>query len=360
MRQIGFGIQLFHGHSADRTLELARRAAWEGTVDRIWLPDHFGYEQVLVTLAALAGQVPVNLGTAANHPFARNPMELAAGFSALTHLAREREVAVGIGAGAPTSEVFRKRDRLAMVRETILILRELFAGRSVRGAQFPHLAGFFNLREEIPLTLRVPPARPLPIYVAAAGEKMLGIAGELGDGLIISSYSFPTTVVRRGTLARAVALTDAKRKERRKAEPFHKSLHWHISVSRDGDRAREHARASIAMTLAGKSAETLAEWGVAPGQAEAIRAAFRRGVGVEEMGSLVSPAVVEETGLIVAGTPGECVAQFKEVLALTRGLGFDSIDMTLPLGPEMEEAIELLAKEVIPEVSRAAAESWQD
>jgi hypothetical protein len=41
--------------------------------------------------------------------------------------------------------------------------------------------------------------------VAAAGPETLKIAGELGDGLILSNLSFPAALIRQGGLADAMA-----------------------------------------------------------------------------------------------------------------------------------------------------------
>ena len=93
--------------------------------------------------------------------------------------------------------------------------------------------------------LRVPPARPLEIFVAAAGPQTLKIAGELGDGLIVSNLSFPTALVREGALA------DAMEKLSERRRPFTRVLHLHVSVARDGDAARRFCRRMAANSLIG-------------------------------------------------------------------------------------------------------------
>jgi probable F420-dependent oxidoreductase len=74
---------------------------------------------------------------------------------------------------------------LTRVRETVAILRQSlsgartdFAGRTVRSRGF---------------RLGSVPARPLPIYLGALREKMLALAGEVGDGLVVNL--FPVTAL---------------------------------------------------------------------------------------------------------------------------------------------------------------------
>ena len=67
--------------------------------DKVWVPDHLTYENVFVILAAIIGQTDAHVGTSVVQPFSRTPVDLASSFAALAHLAGERGVTVGIGAG---------------------------------------------------------------------------------------------------------------------------------------------------------------------------------------------------------------------------------------------------------------------
>ena len=109
--------------------------------------------------------------------------------------------------------MIRKHNRVGMTREMILFLREMFAGRKISLGQFPTLVEFFHLDPLAQAFLRLPPARLPDIFVAAAGPKMLELAWNIGDGLIISNLSFPTALVRQGALD--LAMTNSRKRAAR-------------------------------------------------------------------------------------------------------------------------------------------------
>jgi alkanesulfonate monooxygenase SsuD/methylene tetrahydromethanopterin reductase-like flavin-dependent oxidoreductase (luciferase family) len=82
----------------------------------------------------------------------------------------------------------------------------------------------------------------------------------------------------------------------------------------------------------------------------AIKNASRQGKSVEEMDALISDQLIEESGIIIAGTPEECVAQLDEILRAAKPYRFDIVDIASPLGPNWDEAIDLICQEIIPEL----------
>jgi alkanesulfonate monooxygenase SsuD/methylene tetrahydromethanopterin reductase-like flavin-dependent oxidoreductase (luciferase family) len=72
------------------------------------------------------------------------------------------------------------------------------------------------------------------------------------------------------------------------------------------------------------------------------------------MDSLISDQVIAESGVIIAGTPDECIRQLDAMLRAAKPYGFDIIDIASPLGPDWNEAIDLICREIIPELNRQA------
>jgi hypothetical protein len=89
-------------------------------------------------------------------------------------------------------------------------------------------------------------------------------------------------------------------------------------------------------------------------RAAAIEDAFNRGTSVSEMGSLVDDRFIDESGIVIAGTPAQCIAQLDEVLRLAKPYKFDIVDMATPLGPDLNEAIDLICQEILPELQSRA------
>jgi 5,10-methylenetetrahydromethanopterin reductase len=349
-----FGIQLFPSYTAPELVSYAKRALSQYPFDTVWLPDHLSYENVFVSLAALITQTEAHVGTSVTHPFGRTPVDLAASFATLSHLAGERGITVGLGTGAATSNMIRKQRRVETVREMALFLREIFAGGKASFRAFPNLTDFFRLDPAAQAVLHLPPAQPPKIFVAAGGPELLRLAGELGDGLILSNFSFPTALIRQGALGFALAKVEEGRRHQNRARPFTKVLHLHVSVARDGARAKRFSKriASITLVESRFSHERVRQLGFPAERAAAIQNAFNQGTNVNEMEPLVADQLIEESGIVIAGTPEECLAQLDEVLRLAKPYGFDVVDMASPLGPDLNEAIDLLCQEILPELCR--------
>lgn len=164
----------------------------------------------LVLAATVTGTA--RLGTAIVSTYTRTPSVIAMHAVALDEVAPGR-VCLGLG----SSSVVIVQDwngipfakPLQRVRDTIQVLRPMLAGEKVT-AQLPTLSvnGFRLAR---------PPANPVPIYVGALREKMLRLAGELADGVILNflgpnDVAKPIQVVRQaaqqaGRNPRAVEIT---------------------------------------------------------------------------------------------------------------------------------------------------------
>ena len=361
MPDMRFGIQLFPWHTAPQMVAYARRALSQFPFHRVWVPDHLTYENVFVVLASIIAQSDARVGTSVTHPYLRTPVDLASSFAALAHLAGERGVTVGIGSSAVTSDMIRKQRRVTMVRETILFLRRLFAGQKATLGEFPSLADFFHLDPAAQALLHLPPSRPPEILVAAAGPQMMRLAGELGDGLILSNFSFPTALVRQGELESPMAIVQEARRSQDGGRPFTKVLHLHVSVARDGNQARRFSKrlSTVALVQSNYPREKLVKLGISVDQATTIENAYRQGTGFDAMETLVTDRLIEESGIIAAGTPEECISKLDELLRLAKPYRFDMVDIATPLGPNLDEAIDIICQEIIPELQRRS-HSYQE
>ena len=81
---------------------------------------------------------------------------------------------------------------------------------------------------------------------------------------------------------------------------------------------------------------------------ERVREAYVNGLGVDEAAKRVSDKLLQDAGFIVAGTPKEVLAKCEAILPLVREAGIDQLVIGVPLGPNVPEALDLIAKEIIP------------
>ncbi len=168
-----------------RTVAGAAAAAEAAGFDVVWTLDSPLLAGRLLdpylALAAMAQATRrIGLGVAVTNPFIRHAIATACAALSLDDLGEGRAL-LGIGSGDSAMRTLGHEGadggggthagRRDAVRETVRILADIFAGKAVtlRGRTFALDA----------------PRRPIPLYVAATGPRMLELAGELADGVII-------------------------------------------------------------------------------------------------------------------------------------------------------------------------------
>ncbi len=157
------------------------------TADRCGYSDAWSFESFSTdgfTPLAAAAMVSerMRLGTAIIPVFTRPPALIAMSAATVNQLSGGRYV---LGLGISTPNIVEQwmgvpfEHPHARLRETVAAIRAMFRGEKVTMAgKTVRINGF---RMDIPAD-----AAPPPIYIGAQGSKMLRLAGELGDGLIVN------------------------------------------------------------------------------------------------------------------------------------------------------------------------------
>lgn len=189
----------------------------------------------------------ITLGTAVTNPYGRPPFLLANAFATLDELSGGRMV-LGIGAGnaqrmqgrlglAPTKP-------LKVVRDAVQEIRRLW-GHGQRSS-----LGYGPSRASI------------PIMIAAVQEKMLRLAGEVGDGVIFSKASSPEFILQ------AMKHVTRGRRSRRARNRF--DVVALITCILDEDESRAEAAAK----------RQIVGWLVRPGRGELLLRSIGRDTGL--------------------------------------------------------------------------------
>ena len=155
--------------------------------DDLWLADAEGLEDPLTLAAALGVACPrVRLCTGIVPVFNRPPPLLATAVVAAEARAPGRVV---LGLGASTPNMVERwyglpYDKpLTRVRETVALLRSILAGeKTAFDGQTLRSHGF---------QLKSIPTQPVPIVLGAIGGKMLELAGEVADGVLLNDFTPP-------------------------------------------------------------------------------------------------------------------------------------------------------------------------
>jgi len=166
---------------ASQCVDLARRAEQEWGYEALWLAETGGAESFALAGALATATTSVDIGTAIVPTYNRTPAVLASGAGTVAQLSGDRFI---LGLGTSSHAIIEQwngvpfEKPLARVRDTVAILRQALAGEKTRyDGETLHSHGF---------RCGAMPARPVKIYLAGLREKMLQLAGEIGEGLIIN------------------------------------------------------------------------------------------------------------------------------------------------------------------------------
>jgi probable F420-dependent oxidoreductase len=195
----------------DLAIESARLAEQCG-YRSFWTAETTGPEAFSLLAAAGAAAPSLDLGTGVLALQLRTPMLVAMAGATLQALQAEREVLLGVGISSP---VVTQRwhgvpysDRpLAQVREYLTLLRLCLSGEKV------DFAGDFYQVKGFRLGVRLGDRRP-QIVLGALNPKMLALAGELADGVLLnylpaSHVPWSVAQVRAGGAATVYAYVHA-------------------------------------------------------------------------------------------------------------------------------------------------------
>ena len=172
-----YGLTIWLDQPLDAVTELAVAAEDAGFAD-VWLPDHYFLRDVYAAQALIAARTTtLRLATGIAAIQLRHPALIASAAATIAECSGGRAV-IGIGPGGhefPSQFAMRPKSPLTMLREAVAIIRQLTSGPArFRGDYFS--ADGSELRWRI---------EPPPIYLSARGPRMLELAGEIADGVII-------------------------------------------------------------------------------------------------------------------------------------------------------------------------------
>lgn len=275
------------------SIALARRAVAAGA-SSLWMAEHLGYREAMVScmgfLAATENAVVVPTAVS---PYLWHPTPTAMALATLAEAAPGR-VAVAVGLGNP---LFLKESGVEPVKplramgEYIEDLRTLWAGEAVRreGALLHPLAG---------ARMGFKPPQPIPIYVAAMREQMLGLTGRIADGVVLSAGLSVGYVKRSLGLCEAAAA-----KAGRDMKGFRKAAYVFFGASKDRREAFDAVREKIAFVMRNEAIRENIEHSGIPIDHEAVIAAVAR----RDLAAAARLIPDEAVGAFaVAGTPADC------------------------------------------------------
>lgn len=305
----------------------AARSAESLGFDEIWIAeDMFFTGGISGANLALAATEQLRVGLGVVSAMVRHPALLAIEL-ATTARSYPGRLLPGIGLGVPAwmQQIgLHPRSPITAVRECVDTVRRLLSGEEVTSAD----DAVFYL-DHVRLTHPVP--GEIAIHVGVIGPKMLAMAGEIGDGAILSvGAGLEYLQVARDHLAHG-------RQRAGRTDPCRVTQFAICSVSDDRDTALAAAKGALTFYTIASGRNAITD---AVGISEQVTDIIRAGGTPEEMASKVPDEWVQR--LTIAGTPGDVAERIRAFHAA----GADSVAL-FPV-PATAAVIEQIGTDVLP------------
>jgi 5,10-methylenetetrahydromethanopterin reductase len=325
-----FSLRLNNDHPVQTYIDLAQAAETAG-FDQFWVSDDLFFRSAPVILTAVAlATHRIEIGTCIVNPYTLHPAEMAMMAATLDEVSGGRFL-LGISSGAPDFlkwvGIMPEKPRTAVV-ETIHAINHLLDGD--RAAHDGH---FIRWNDEA--YLRFAANRRVPIYIGALSPKMLGEIGRIADGglpLLFPPEHYANVIpyIQQGAASagRDVTMIDVA------------ACIW-VSVSDDQDSATDVLREKVAYYGHALSPLIWDQLGLTKADFAPLEHAIMTENDLEKAKSLVTPAMMR------IGIAGDAKQIIERVQVLV-DLGATHISFGPPLGPDLQAAIHVLGRDVIP------------
>lgn len=301
-------------YSIQEMIELARRADDIG-MDSIWMSDHLCFRDSIASAMAFLARTPrIKVNPAPLSPYSRHPMVTAMALATLEEFAPGR-VAATAGTANPAAlrEIGIEADRmLRTMREYMTLLRRLLDGETVE-----FQGEVFTLRGA---RMGLTPQTGIPLSMTAVRPRMLRLAGETADGVLLSAGCTPAYIRR--------CVEEVEAGAARAGKPARGEVAGFIAtaVADDPGEAMDAARTFLAYIFRNRHhAENLRLGGGTVDQDRLADAIGRRAW--DEARDLISDEVVHAHS--VTGTPEDCRRRLDEFVQ-----GGLDLPLLMPLGTQ--------------------------
>ena len=305
-----------------RLAQLAESLGFEG----LWLNDaQCRWRDVYVSLAAIAVSTSrIELGPSVTNPLTRHLTVTASAMYSLHELAGGR-ARMGIGIGdAAVKDVGKRPTRTSDLARAIETIRKLWTGSEVS------LDGA-NSR----LWYAAGSPRSIPVYIAGSGPRMVKLAGQIADGVLLNVGAEPNYI--QSALA---GLEEGARSVGRTRRDMIVAARIPTCVSDDPD-AKRYVRSRVGVAFLRRMPADLDERDL-----EAVKK-IRRDYDPQDHLRLNAAYAEHVTGSLVdkfalAGRPEECLERARALVKT----GVDELNLTF-MHPDTESLLRTFARRII-------------
>jgi 5,10-methylenetetrahydromethanopterin reductase len=178
-------------------------------------------------------------------------------------------------------------------------------------------------------------ANPIPIFIGAQGPKMLALAGEIGDGVLINSSD------SRDVEDAMKSIYEGAKKAGKKLDDLSIGVYSPLSVASNYEQALQAVVPVVAYIVAGSPETILERHGIPVELASKIRNSIVQAKWKKAF-SYVDDNVVE--AFSICGTPEKCVEKMDRLVKT----GVNQLVVGSPIGPNMRKSMDMIAKQIFP------------
>jgi 5,10-methylenetetrahydromethanopterin reductase len=325
-----FSLRLNNDHKVSDYVRLAQAAESAG-FDQFWVSNDLFFRSAPVILTAVAVATRrIEFGTCILNPYTINPAEIAMMAATLDEVSGGRfKLGLSSGAGDFLSWVGITADqpRTAVI-ESVNAINRLLSGK--RAAQEGR---FLQWTEET--FLRFEAIRRVPIYIGAMSPKMLAEIGRVADGglpLLFPPEHYRNIIPYIGEGASLAG---------RPLETIDIAACIWCSIADDKAAAEDALKEKVAYYGHAMSPLILEQLGLTHDDFSQIEQAVMQENNLEKAKSLVTAQMLQ---IGIAGTTRDLIRRLEKLVAL----GVQHISFGPPLGPNLDEAIRVIGRDVIP------------
>lgn len=302
-------------YSIGEMVELAQLAD-EAGMESIWMSDHLCFrDSVSSAMAFLAATEKIKVVPVPLSPYSRPPIIASMAVATMEEMAPGR-VAITAGTGNPAAlkeagiEVTRP---LKTMREYVRLLRTFLRGETV------HFDG--EVFQVSGAKMGFAPTSPITIYMTAVKAQMLRLAGEIGDGVLLSAGCAPKYIAQCVAEVKRGAERAGKSLSERDVAGFITT-----SVSENGKEAIDASKTFLAYIFRNAHHAENIEMGGGKVDQEGLAAAIAKR-DWEGAKKFISDDVVFAHS--VSGTPLDCQTRIEDFI--NQGL---NLPVLLPVGTQ--------------------------
>ena len=321
-----FSIRLNNDLTIAEYIQLAQKAE-SLAFDQFWISNDLFFRSAVAILSALSTRTSrIHLGTCILNPYTMNPAEIAMAAGTLDELSEGRFI-LGLSSGASSflEWVGLKHDRpVAYLRECVGTIQALLNNESTTGG-----TNFLKWTEHSSLKFQV--KHRVPVYVGGVGPNMQALAGEVADGLLPlllppESYYSARENALRGMVSRKT-----------KNESFDLVGSIWVSASSNRLAAIDTLSQKIAYYGQAMNPGRLRDLGLTNDDFRPITQALIVERDEQKAMALVTDAMLK-VGIV--GGSAEIISRLEPLVAD----GMDHLSFGPPLGPDMEQALDILGE----------------